>query len=1750
MAKNNFTGRILKGTKTQPSLKGASGVWTLDEALQYHRANQWPQPNLYQPIPNSLRSKASSTSYFYRNTPRPGNRLTWTWSAWFKRSSIGTSTGNRNGLFGAGDSSQTNLFRLYFNATDNLVVQDTQNSTDNIVVVTTQAFRDTNAWYHIVVAIDATQGTSANRVKVYVNGIQVTSFSTATYPTQGYSTMVNGGYYETTGACYNPPTSAYVVLDGYIAEHNFVDGQQLQPTLFGQYDSNNTWVPIPYTGSYGTNGFYLPFTNAQTSQTLGYDASLNGTPTYGADQDPYRGSVVLHLDGNGPAGGQNNTFVDSSTNNLAITRNGSATQGSFSPFPFSTNTAYNPAVHSGSAYFNSTTSDYLAVASNAANSPAGGAFTMECWVYLTGSASGNFGIAMAGTANSNPNAVGFYTSNYSTIYFYDGSTSTSMGSVSTNNWYHLAASRVSTAANSTYLYINGASVSTITLSSTFVSPAPLYIGTSVYGYINNAERFTGYVSNFRLTKGSAIYTSAFTPMMKPFGTLTNNLCTFSEDYTQWGPTGVTVTPNATVAPDGTPTGIQIYAGNGGGTFAFVSPPASQPSGTITFSAYLKAKEITTGSLFLTQGGNNGAVFDLINGVVSSVTGTGNTAGITNAGNGWWRCSVTNTGGTTGSGYRIGPSNGALAVYSFNGSIYAWGAQVEQTSSVGNYVPTPANYSTAPSVLLNFANGSIVDSAGANNIITPGTATISSASKFGQGALTFDGTGGSTNSSSLVINTNSNLIMGTNDFTAEFWLNSTTGNDNYHRIVTSNNGGFGGGTICFRHQSGGSFLFGNTSASITCTLTPGVWYHICYSRKNYTGYAFLNGQLLGTYTDNTNYSEQIQWLGGYYTAGTEQYSGLLDDVRITKGVARYTSSFTPPARALPETGGKSFVTLNVNAGVVKSFTTVGTTSWTAPSDVTQVEVLVVAGGGGGGGGYGGGGGGGGVIYNNQYSVTPGQTYTVTVGAGGAAVGSGTNAGNSGNNSVFGNLTAIGGGGGGSGGGSGKTGGSGGGSSYVTYSGGAGTAGQGFNGGFDPLPDTSSNGNGAGGGGGAGAAGSNSAGNSTDLGGNGGNGLQFGISGTPTYYAGGGGGGTGGYSVSHSGAPSSGGLGGGGVGGVYNAGTGGNATANTGGGGGGGSGGSGGGGASGSGGSGIVLIRYTTTAVANTSDSTTDNLVDSPTLYGHDYGNGGEVVGNYCTLNPLWSNQVNYLNGNLTVTPVTGNAGYCHFISSIAMPSTGYWYAEFTINTLPYPSGSNNMLGVVLSNATANAPPIGTYFGYNTTEYAYLDSGSFRTNNTTSQTASAWAANDVIMVALGNGNVWFGRNGVWQGSGSPNPATATSPAYTGLNGNYQFAGNTYGGGYGGQISANFGQRAWQYTPPQGFSALTTKNFARPTIVQPNQHFAVTSWTGTGATQNISLNFQPDLIWCKRLDSSANYPIIQNTITGITYSSGTNATDQPGNYSAVASVSASGFTLGTTNDSNASGSPYIGYAWRAASSSSSVTTGTITSTVRANPTAGFALVGWTGNGAANATIGHGLGTTPAMIWNKVNNGTDEHRCWHQGLFQGTDSTGYMWNLTSQAAPTYDSQRVTGADSNNFRVVGNTAPYMNATGYNYTAYVWAPVAGFSSFGTYTANASTDGPFVYCGFKPAFVLVKNTSRGSLDTPIIDSVQNTYNPTTYAIFANNSNAQSSTYYIDFLSNGFKFRVGSGSVMNNTAGDVYIYAAFAANPFGNTNGTAR
>jgi hypothetical protein len=1061
-------------------------------------------------------------------------------------------------------------------------------------------------------------------------------------------------------------------------------------------------------------------------------------------------------------------------------------------------------------------------------------------------------------------------------------------------------------------------------------------------------------------------------------------------------------------------------------------------------------------------------------------------------------------------------------------LFIWGAQLEVASSVSNYTPTPANFSTAPSLLLNFANAAVIDSAGAQNFTTVSGATITNSSKYGSGALTFNGS-----SDYLLAPAMGSNGFGLNNFTIEHWVNWTVvGNGNF---VTASPGNVTG-AYYWQYYSG-QLQFGvcNTGPVVTYTWAPATntWYHLCVMRQGTSYYLYINGQQIQAASYSQTWVDAATYVG---YGGAGYLNGKMDDIRITNGVVRYNiAGFTPPARALPEVGGKSFTTVNINAGVVKSFTTTGTTSWTAPTDVSQVEVLVVAGGGGGGhGSSSGGGGGGGVIYNTQYPVTPGQTYTVTVGAGGA--GTSGSVGGSGGNSIFGNLTAIGGGGAGAAGGSG-----GGAPNSSTY---AGTAGQGFAGGQGYVDGSAYYRDG--GGGGAGGVGGNSSTNSGSAGngGAGGVGLQFGISGTPTYYAGGGGGAGWTRAGPPHVTPGTGGLGGGGAGSLYNIDTPTAGTANTG----------GGGGASNNGaagGSGIVLIRYTTAAVGNTSDATTDNLVDSPTLYGHDTGAGGEVVGNYATMNPLMGSTLpTFSNGNLTITGNSGSSSFGCVYSSIAMTS-GNWYAEVRLDVLGtnqtqlgvasyvYPRDSSNQNGL-------NSGLVLINFDNSLSAYrGVYQNGSVLTGGNVGMTFSV---GDIIGVAFNATarTVAFYQNGVSLGSSSP-----YSVADVGT-GQFYFVG-LVGNTASTKLSWNFGQRAWAYTPPAGFNALTTKNLPRLTnaaAIAPNQYFSAVLYTGNGtnspnALTISSLNFQPDLVWIKnRTSATDNW--LQDTVRGLGYALNSNTTsiDLVTGGGDVSAVNSTGFVVSYANSrTNASANNYVAWCWRAGGTAVSNTAGTITSQVSVNTASGFSIVTYTG-GATGATVGHGLGVTPAFVITKCRNATQYWIVHHQSI--AITSNLYL-QTTDGAQP--DSQYT--AKSATTLTLGSNVNSVNTTGNTYVSYCWAEVAGFSKFGSYDGNSSTDGPFVYCGFKPALVMIKgNFSAAASQWYVYDNGRDTFNPVASRMLLNTSGTETLATDIDFVSNGFKLRYPAGGGGLNSTGSTYIYAAFAEKPFGNANGTAR
>lgn len=221
-------------------------------------------------IKNSLRFRRSGTGYLTRTPSSAGNRKTWTLSCWVKRGLLA----DENHIFTSGSGASA-WASIHINEGVIQIIETQSGITYRLI--TTAVYRDPAAWYHIVVSMDTTQGTASNRLRLYVNGVQVTSFTTETYPTQNLDTWYNSTTAHSVGRLFDGSNPFY--FDGYLAEVNFIDGQALQPLSFGKTDAaTNQWIPKKYAGTYGTNGYYLKFADASaaTAAAIGKDSSGNG----------------------------------------------------------------------------------------------------------------------------------------------------------------------------------------------------------------------------------------------------------------------------------------------------------------------------------------------------------------------------------------------------------------------------------------------------------------------------------------------------------------------------------------------------------------------------------------------------------------------------------------------------------------------------------------------------------------------------------------------------------------------------------------------------------------------------------------------------------------------------------------------------------------------------------------------------------------------------------------------------------------------------------------------------------------------------------------------------------------------------------------------------------------------------------------------------------------------------------------------------------------------------------------------------------------------------------------------------------------------------------------------------------------------------------------------------------------------------------------------------------------------------------
>jgi hypothetical protein len=339
----------------------------------------------------------------------------------------------------------------------------------------------------------------------------------------------------------------------------------------------------------------------------------------------------------------------------------------------------------------------------------------------------------------------------------------------------------------------------------------------------------------------------------------------------------------------------------------------------------------------------------------------------------------------------------------------------------------------------------------------------------------------------------------------------------------------------------------------------------------------------------------------------------------------------------------------------------------------------------------------------------------------------------------------------------------------------------------------------------------------------------------------------------------------------------------------------------------------------------------------------------------------------------------------------------------------------------------------------------------------------------------------------------------------------------------------------------------IDKPSKYFNTVLYTGNGSN-NYSVtgnDFSADFIWIKCRSAS----LTNHHLTDIVRGFGTGSTNTPTlnsdatsaeyqrNIFSSTGVTSTGFSLNNYSDTNTNGATYSAWCWEANGTGVSNTAGSISSTVSANTTSGFSIVSYTGNGS-NSTVGHGLGVAPKFIIFKNRSSTTGWACYNKNI----GASKYLaLNETIEAQTATGVSNSTDPTSSVFSI--GTADRVNTNGNNYIAYCFAEVKGFSKFSSFVGNGSTDGAFVYTGFKPAFVMIKASSVGGTgyNWGVWDNKRLGYNADNNDLRINLTNAEATDDSIDLLSNGFKIRTDSGG-FGGGSGTTYIYMCFAESPF--------
>ena len=661
-----------------------------------------------------------------------------------------------------------------------------------------------------------------------------------------------------------------------------------------------------------------------------YAGKSSGVQPTAPTTDPYFNQVACLLHCDGTNGAQNNTFLDSSSNNFTVTRFGSATQGTFTPF--------SQAAGYWSNYF--PTASYLTVATNAAFTYATNDFTIECWVYLTTTGAIQYIIDQrnSGTANAVIPAIYVSAANVLTYFVSNAAQITGTTALKVGTWYHVAVSRSTlvtkmflngTQEGSSYVDANNYAASRVTIASN---------GATAGNYL------VGYVSNARLVNGTAVYTSNFTPPTTPLTAITNTkLLTcqsnrFVDNSSNNFAFTVTGTPSTQPWSAFAPTSAYSTATNGGscyfnGTTDYLTIPNSSNlqmgTGNFTMEFWIyptnlsaSVQEIYTTSSATATNQSYSCLIQTatIYMYLSSTTGGNDIANAANPIgtlklNQWHHIAIVRN-GTTFTGYLNGvagtTATSSLSLFNFTSPLtianttwtaaYQYGylsnIRIVKGTAVytSNFTPptTPLTAISGTQLLLSGTNAGIYDNAGKSDLVTASNPKVSTTQvKYGTGSV-----GYAASSNGMTVPSQPYTTLGTANFTIEFWLylNSTANGDFYDQRST----GTQVAPVIQLASSALTYYVNNVTQITGTALSTGQWYHVAVCRSGTNTRLFVNGTQQGSTwtTDSSNYVANPLGIGAYLPTPTNSSNCYLDDIRITNGIARYTANFTPPTSAFP------------------------------------------------------------------------------------------------------------------------------------------------------------------------------------------------------------------------------------------------------------------------------------------------------------------------------------------------------------------------------------------------------------------------------------------------------------------------------------------------------------------------------------------------------------------------------------------------------------------------------------------------------------------------------------------------------------------------------------------------------------------------------------------------------------------------------------------------------------------------------------